>query len=167
MPRPPRTHCKVPGCTNPRHQFPSGYMAVFCSQHLTLRNPRKRSGLPEMPGGVRRLLAYLVECKAAGWEWVPLDSAEVDPRTIRAAFQQDWIFPSVGVDGTTLYKLTTRGQEHYRLYTQGRRKDQLCPRCGVWPRYRRPSGKMNEYCRACVRERGKLRYAARMQRSTP
>lgn len=82
---------------------------------------------------------------------------------------RDWVFGSEGVDGTTLYKLTQRGEEHYQRYTaRPRRGDHICPRCGVWPRYRRESGKLNEYCRACTRQRSKERYyASRVQASNP
>lgn len=152
MPRHALPHCKVQGCTNPRHRFPSGYVAVFCREHVHLRNPRRRHGLPELPGGVRQLLAYLIQCKAAGYEWVPLTYPDVDPRTVRTAFERDWIFRSEGLDGTR-YKITQRGEEHYQIYALRRRNDQICPRCGTEPRYIRKSGKLNEYCRACTNER--------------
>lgn len=163
MPLPKRTTCKVPGCQEPLHQFPGGHVAVFCRAHLHLRNPRRLKGLPELPGGVRQLLAYLIACKAAGWEWVPLEYPDVDPRTIRAAFDRDWIFRSEGVDGTR-YKITSRGEEHYQLYTPRRRRaDHLCPRCGIEPRYRRTSGKLHEYCRTCTRERRRASYQASIE----
>ena len=30
MPRKALPHCKVPGCTNPRHPYPNGTSASFC-----------------------------------------------------------------------------------------------------------------------------------------
>lgn len=151
MPRPALPHCKVPGCTKPRHPYPNGTSASFCDEHLYLRNRRQRDGLPAATGGVRRLLAYLFECKRSGFEWVPLGWPDVEGRTIKAALRHDWIFESAGPDGIR-YKLTARGEDvHLRYQGIRNRRDHICPRCGERERHIRSGGKRDGYCLECAR----------------
>lgn len=164
MPRPALPHCKVPGCTKPRHPYPNGTSASFCDDHLYLRNRRQRDGLPAATGGVRRLLAYLFECKRSGFEWVPLGWPEVDARTVKAAFDKDWIFRSEGPDGIR-YKITARGEDvHHRYQGVRNRRDHICPSCGERERHIRSGGKRDGYCLECARAVSRAKAARRRAR---
>lgn len=161
MPRPASPYCKVPGCGQPRHAYPNGDRASFCDEHLYLRNRRQRDGLPAASGGVRQLLAYMVECKKAGVDWVPLGWPTVGGRTIQAALDRDWIFQSDGVDGVR-YKLTSRGEDvHLRYQGVRSRRDQICPSCGERERHIRSSGTRDAYCLECLRAVSRRKAARR------
>lgn len=161
MPRTALPHCKVPGCTNPRHPYPNGTSASFCDEHLHLQNRQQRKGLPAASGGILRLLAYLFECKRSGSEWVPLGFPQVEAGTLKAALSKDWIFASEGLDGIR-YKLTARGEDVHLGYQGIRnRRDQICPRCGERERHIRRSGQRDGYCLECTRAVNRAKEARR------
>lgn len=149
MALPPRTHCKVDGCPNPPHVWPNGVKASYCSDHIRLRRARNRDGLPTATGPMLSVMVYLRDAKAAGSPFVPLGWPQVDNRTLDALIERDWIFASLGHDGTR-YKLTSRGEDALKVYLPRRnRSDKICPRCNTNPRNVRSSGKRDAYCKSC------------------
>lgn len=153
MARPKRIGCKVSGCPNPRHVYPSGVEASYCDDHLYLRKAT-RKGLANMTGAMRQVLTLLDDAHEAdvGHVFVALNvPKEVDRRTLRALVERDWIIISPGIDGDR-YKITSRGAKTLRAYKKKwQRRDGICPRCGKRPRHVRSSGTKDSYCLECLR----------------
>lgn len=150
MPRKPFPHCKAEGCTAPRYVWPNGARAVYCADHLHLRNTKQRDGLPPMSGDMRRTLLHLRECKAQGWPFVQLNPTYFNGRTIRSLVERDWAFVSPGIDGDRV-AITGRGLDALEVYLPARnRHDGICPSCEENPRHIR-NGTMIAYCIDCDR----------------
>lgn len=153
MARPKRTTCRVEGCRNPLHIYPSGIQASYCGEHLYLRK-HVRQGYGMMTGAMRDVMTRLDAAREAdiGHYFIALDvPGEVDRRTIRAMVKRDWIIVSPGTDGIR-YKITSRGVKASKVYSQRlRRADGICPECGVRPKRVRSSGVLDSYCTECGR----------------
>lgn len=151
MPPKPAPHCKQPGCTAPRHVYPSGALGPYCTAHLHLRKKKSRDEFPPMTGEQTRLLTHLRNADA----YIPRPDG-FDPRTFNVCFRNDWIFIS-----GHLMKITTRGLEALEVYqsARGGRRDGICPDCNLHPRGVRPNGKIMAYCPECERKHYRIKQA--------
>lgn len=153
MARPKRTTCKVDGCANPLHIYPSGVQASYCDAHLYLRK-HARQGYGTMSDCMRTVLAQLDAAQDGdvGHYFIALDvPGTVDRRTISAMIRRDWIIASRGLDGVR-YKITGRGAKALKVYSRRlRRLDGICPECGERPKRVRASGVLDSYCLECGR----------------
>lgn len=153
MARTRRTTCKVNGCRNPLHIYPSGVQASYCDAHLYLRK-HTRHGYGTMTGSMREVLAQLdaAQDDDVGHYFIALDvSGTIDRRTISAMIRRDWIIASHGLDGIR-YKITGRGVKAFKAYSRRlRRLDGICPECGKRARHVRRTGVIDSYCVECGR----------------
>ena len=151
---PAKTTCRAEGCNNPRHVYPSSALAIYCDQHLYLKS-KHRKGEDVMTGPMRDVLHFLLDYKRAGYPFQELGYPAVRARTLKSLYQRDWIDQSKGIDDTTKYAITLRGEESLAYYeTMINRPDGLCPRCGVAEKHVRSSGIQDAYCIDCLRLRG-------------
>lgn len=157
MPPVAATTCKFAGCIAPRYVYPSGWKCQYCREHMKYRKARSLDGQPSMTGQMRDILTYLRGCDG----FTELGYPFAHGSTIKHLIERDWIFESHGIDGSVKYKITGRGLDALKVYEPPRqRRDGICPRCGIRPRYVSPSsGRVNALCIECERQRGRQRRA--------
>lgn len=111
---------------------------------------RRRAGV-RMNAVCYIVLEYLLANKRDGIPFAPVD---VHGNTLNTLIEQDWIVASPGIDGQTLYKITSRGEQAFRLFAAppAKRTDGICPACGERPKARYPGGGKVGYCDECRRE---------------
>ena len=120
---------------------------------------------PLMTSNMMDVLDYLRRAKQDGWPFVPVE--DIDPRTLRALFNRDWIFESTGPDGSR-YCITERGERAYKVYEQPtRRNDDICPTCGIRPRHVSQSGRKDGYCLECGNESKRKAYRLKRPGKNP
>ena len=162
-----RTHCRIDGCPNPPHVYPSGARSAYCKEHIRLRNGKSRDKVNvtyPMECVLRRLRAALEQDRP----FLLLDpkvESELDERTLETLEDRDWI---VSGDRThPYYRITKRGLNILaKCDVQVQRRDGICFRCGERPRYVNSKGKTENYCYECERKRSNEKQA-RLRRIKP
>lgn len=140
--------CKIDGCSNPPHRYPSGAKAAYCKEHIRFRKGKFRGEI-HMTGPMSVVLSLLQAALSDDKPFIELPP-DTDKRTIKALINRDWIVQSGGLDGKR-YKITGRGQKAFAACEGDfNRRDGMCPRCGEHPRNVRGSGKRDAYCKACL-----------------
>lgn len=159
MPPKAKTVCRVGGCDNPRHVYPAGDKAVYCTAHLYLKKT-SRKGEDLITGPMRDVLHYLLEAKRSDAPFQELKFPLAHGITIKRLIARDWVFQSDGIDHLTKYVITQRGEEMLAYYeTMINRPDGICPMCGVAERHVRSGGHRDAYCIECLRKRSVIKRA--------
>lgn len=147
--------CKLEGCDELRHVYPSGSKCQYCQEHMYLRKAKQRKGQPSMTGQMKAILERLANSKAQGWQYVELRYPFAHGQTLKNLMERDWI-QSLEVNNKTRYIITGRGEKALIAYQrQVGRHDNICPLCGENPRHVRSSGTRDAYCIDCLRILGR------------
>lgn len=156
MPPPPRTTCKVPGCNEPAHVYPSADRPIaYCAKHMKRRKSKQREGFQTMTGEMQDVLTHMRAMKQQGWAFVELTYPLAHGITIRGLIDRDWILESPGEDGVR-YRITGRGLKALQAYEKkAQRRDGICPCCGEREKHIRSSGARDAYCLPCLREKAR------------
>lgn len=126
----------------------------------------KRRGLPSITGLMREVLIRLRTAQQEGSLFLSL--SDVDPRTIRALEERDWVVSSPSRLNGTYYKITGRGSRALTVYEPTvKRTDGICPRCCERPRTLRSTGKLSPYCKECMNQMSRRKYRLGLYRSKP
>lgn len=126
----------------------------------------RRRGLPTITGGMVPVLIALRDIADDDCPFLPLD--DVDPRTLRALEDRDWIVQITARLEITHYKITGRGLEALEVYLpQVKRNDGLCPRCGIRKRRIFKTGRQGPYCRQCASKIHQRTYKLGLYRMRP
>ena len=169
MPPKARPDCKIDDCGQPRYVFPNGDQAVYCRDHLNLRNTKRRNGLERMTGQMKAILQYLREQRDGDvYLFVELHYPLAHGKTLDKLLEDDRIFRSASaIDGAVKYRITGRGLKDLAVYEPKRnRKDGCCPSCGERPRRQYSSGRMAPYCEECDKALSR-RKTARLRKRVP
>lgn len=141
-----RKRCAVEGCPYPPHVFDDGRRAKVCREHLLIvkLNAKRK----------RIVIEVLTRLQTAKKQDAPfVDLSDVPMNTRQSLTENDWIFKSVGIDGTVKYAITGRGAQALAVLKQKLlRTDGMCPKCGEHPRHTTRSGRLYPYCRECLME---------------
>jgi hypothetical protein len=122
----------------------------------------RRHGYAPMTPVMMQALIQLSAQDDVGYVW--LDLADVHGNSKNAMRKRDWIVMSNGIDGTK-YHITTRGVKALKHYQKTlRRKDGICPDCGINPVAYSADGKKQKYCRECYRKIGRRKNKRNMRR---
>lgn len=120
----------------------------------------RRRSLPSITAPMRDALVRL-----RSNEGIFVALPDVDPRTIRALEDRDWIVSSLSC---TVHMITAPGLRALKVYEPiVKRSDGLCPRCCERPRAIRSTGEPAPYCRECTRQLSKRTYQLGMYRLRP
>lgn len=161
-----RTHCRIDGCPNPPHVYPSGARAAYCQTHIRLRKGKLR-GKVNITYPMERILRTLRTALEQDRPFVLLDrnaDYELDCRTLETLVERDWIVS--GDVSAPFYRITKRGLDVLaQCDVRVVRKDGICPRCGERPKHIRASGRQDAYCDECESARAKVKEKKR--RRTP
>jgi len=140
--------CKMEGCSNLPHVYPSGMKAAYCKKHIRFRKGKFRSDI-HMTGPMSIVMNLLQAALLADYPFIELPK-DTDHRTIKALIDRDWMVQSKGLDGVR-YKITGRGQKAFVMCAGDfNRRDGICPMCCEQPRHVRASGKLDAYCKQCL-----------------
>lgn len=127
---------------------------------------RGRRGLPQMTSYMMPVLQFLRDAKREGWTFVALD--KVHGKTLNTLLERDWVFESVGIDGSVKHSITERGLQALKVYEPKlRRDDGMCPECEGQPVHRYKSGRKAGYCKDCLSKRAKDNYVRRVGQARP
>lgn len=108
---------------------------------------RIRRGLPRITPKMLEVLLFLRQTKADEWPCVPLEN--IHGLTLNALVNRDWVFKSAS-DVDDRYGITARGEHALKVYEPVlRRRDGICPTCGLRPKHVSPSGRVDGYCLEC------------------
>lgn len=163
-----RTHCRIDGCANPPHVYPSGARSAYCADHIRLRKSKSRGKenvTYPMECVLRRLRAAL-EQERPFLLLDPQAEADLDERTLNTLEDRDWIV--AGDQHQPYYRITKRGLNILaKCDVQVQRRDGICFKCGERPRHVNGKGKTENYCYECERDRQNKKQAlARRQPPT-
>lgn len=116
----------------------------------------------------RNMMSVLIQLRSAQAFDSPFISLPgVDPRTISALYERDWITGGSGFDGQR-YKITGRGLKALAVYEpQVKRTDGLCPRCSERPRRMRKTGIAAPYCGQCESRMQRRNYVLGLNTPNP
>lgn len=162
-----RAHCRIDGCHNPPHVYPSGARAAYCKDHIRLRKGKSR-GKENVTYPMECVLRRLRTALEQDRPFLLLDpqaEADLDERTLNTLEDRDWIV--AGDRYQPYYRITKRGLNILaKCDVQVRRRDGICFKCGERPRHVNGKGKTENYCYECERARCNEKQA-RLRRIPP
>lgn len=106
----------------------------------------KRRRTPRPATKTRQALLMLYEADKTDTPFVRLNEF-FHEKTARALLNNAYAFVVVN-NGERLYRITTMGRQVASI----KRPNLVCPRCNQRLRSRKPSGRLNKYCRECPRQ---------------
>lgn len=162
-----RTHCRIDGCPNPPHVYPSGARSAYCKDHIRLRKGKSR-GKENVTYPMECVLRRLRAALEQDHPFLLLDpkvETDFDERTLNTLEDRDWIV--AGDKHQPYYRITKRGLNILaKCDVPVLRRDGICIRCGERPRHVNGSGKTESYCYECERARCNEK-EARLRRIPP